>query len=129
MIDTRETFRNAIELMQGPARFMGFLLPGTGVFREFEELNNKLEAFRLFEYADRELNLPRDPVWSLYSVLLRRKPASLGGMPLVLILALIGLPFLGAGYAIESRWLPQAMPGWPAVAGVLYLGAFASVAA
>ena len=63
----REAFRSAIELMQGPARFMGMMLPGVGVFREFEELNNKLEAFRLFEYAGSELNLPEDPVWSLYS--------------------------------------------------------------
>ena len=66
-LSAREAFRNAIELMQGPARFMGLMLPGVGIFREFDELNNKLEAFRLFEYADRELNLPDDPVWSLYS--------------------------------------------------------------
>src|SRR5207244_2502278 len=67
LVSPREAFRNAIEVMQGPARFLGLVLPGVGVFREFEELNNKLEAFRLFEYADRELNLPQDPVWSLYS--------------------------------------------------------------
>jgi hypothetical protein len=53
--------------MQGPARLLGLMLPGVGLFRECEELNNKLEAFRLFEYADRELNLPEDPAWSLYS--------------------------------------------------------------
>ena len=69
------------------------------------------------------------PVWSLYSVLLRRKPAELGGMPLVLVLALTGLLFLGAGYALEMQSLPQRMPEWPAMAGVLYLGIFASVAA
>ncbi len=69
------------------------------------------------------------PVWSLYSVLLRRRPSELGGMPLVLVLALMGLPLLGAGYALEAQWLPQHMPPWPAIAGVLYLGAFASVAA
>ena len=66
-LSAREAIRNAIEMMQGPARFMGMMLPGVGVFRECDELNNKLEAFRLFEYADRELNLPEDPVWSLYS--------------------------------------------------------------
>ncbi len=69
------------------------------------------------------------PVWALYSVLLRRRPPELGGMTLVLVLAMLGLPLLGLGYAIESIWIPQQMPGLPALAGVLYVGLFASVAA
>lgn len=69
------------------------------------------------------------PVWALYSVLLRRRPPELGGMSLVLVLAMMGLPLLGVGYAIESVWIPQHAPGLPAVAGVLYVGLFASVAA
>lgn len=69
------------------------------------------------------------PVWALYSVLLRHRPPSIGGMPLVLVLALMGLPVLAAGYAVELIWIPQRMPGLPAMAGVLYIGLFASVAA
>jgi drug/metabolite transporter (DMT)-like permease len=69
------------------------------------------------------------PVWALYSVLLRRRPAELGGMPLVLVLAAMGLPVLGAGYALELLWIPQQAPTLPAIAGVLYIALFASVAA
>ena len=69
------------------------------------------------------------PVWALYSVLLRRRPPELGGMTLVLVLAMMGLPLLGLGYAIESIWIPQQIPGLPALGGVLYVGLFASVAA
>lgn len=69
------------------------------------------------------------PVWALYSVLLRRRPAELGGMSLVLVLAAMGLPALALGYALELAWIPQAMPTLPALAGVLYIGLFASVAA
>ena len=69
------------------------------------------------------------PVWALYSVLLRRRPPELDGMTLVLVLAVMGLPLLGLGYAIESIWIPPQVPTLPAVAGVLYVGLFASVAA
>lgn len=69
------------------------------------------------------------PVWALYSVLLRRRPPEIGGMALVLVMAMIGLPVLGAGYALESQWIPQRLPDLPALAGVLYIGLFASVAA
>lgn len=57
------------------------------------------------------------PVWALYSVLLRRRPPEIGGMALVLVLALMGLPVLAAGYALEKQWIPQRMPELPALAG------------
>ena len=35
-------------------------MPGSGLFCDWRELDNKFEAFRLFQYADRELGLPVD---------------------------------------------------------------------
>lgn len=69
------------------------------------------------------------PVWALYSVLLRRRPPELPGMQLVFIVSAIGLPILGGAYAIEWQVMPVAVPSWPAIAGVLYVALFASVAA
>ncbi len=69
------------------------------------------------------------PVWAVYSVLLRRRPPELPGMQLVFVVAVMALPLMGAAYAIEAQVLPLATPSWPAVAGVLYVALFASVAA
>lgn len=43
--------------MQKSARLMGALLPGSNRVCDWQEFNNKFEAFRLFQYADRELKL------------------------------------------------------------------------
>lgn len=69
------------------------------------------------------------PVWALYSILLKRKPPELGGMPLVFVLAACGLVVLAPAYLVEMQWLPQRMPGVEAIAGVVYIGLFASIAA
>ncbi len=42
--------------MERSARLMGLFVPG----HEMQEAQNKLEAFRLFAYVDRELNFPGD---------------------------------------------------------------------
>jgi hypothetical protein len=46
--------------MQQSARLMGGFMPGSGLFCDWRELDNKFEAFRLFQYPDRELGLPVD---------------------------------------------------------------------
>ena len=69
------------------------------------------------------------PIWSLYSVLLRRRPAELPGMQLVFIVSAMALPVLAGAYAIEAQSIPMKMPSWPAMAGVLYVAVFASVVA
>src|SRR3954451_22885520 len=48
--------------MQKSARMMGAFMPGSGLFCDWGELDNKFEAFRLFQYADRELGLRVDRV-------------------------------------------------------------------
>jgi len=47
-------------VMQQSARLMGGFVPGSGLFCDWRELDNKFEAFRLFQYADRELSAPVD---------------------------------------------------------------------
>ena len=54
-LNARDTFRQGIELMQQSSRLMGSLLPGAGMMCDFQELDRKFEAFRLFQYATREL--------------------------------------------------------------------------
>ena len=49
-------------MMQQSARLMGGFMPGRDLFCDWRELDNKFEAFRLFQYADRELKLPVDRV-------------------------------------------------------------------
>ncbi len=49
-----------IEMMQQSGRLMSAFMPGRGLLWDWPELDNKIEAFRLFQSADRELRLPVD---------------------------------------------------------------------
>lgn len=69
------------------------------------------------------------PVWGLYSVLLKRRPPELGGLPLLFVLSLAGVLMLAPGAAVIGLAAP---PRWPALEealGVLYMGIAASVLA
>jgi hypothetical protein len=66
-LDYRASFGTALDLMQRSAQLMSLFLPG----HEMQEAKNKIEAFRLFAYADQELHFPTDRVESL-DVLTRR---------------------------------------------------------
>jgi hypothetical protein len=59
MLNARDGFRSGIEMMQQSARLMG-VVPGSRLFCDWRELDNKFEAFRLFQYAERELGGPVD---------------------------------------------------------------------
>jgi hypothetical protein len=59
-LTTRDAFRNGIELMQRSARLMGAVTPD-GLLGDWRELDNKIEAFRLFQWADRELPIHGGP--------------------------------------------------------------------
>jgi drug/metabolite transporter (DMT)-like permease len=69
------------------------------------------------------------PVWGVYSVVLRRRPAELDALSLVFVLSVIGALFLAPAYALESLFLPSALLSWSAVGAVLYVALFASIAA
>ncbi|HEU5020676.1 MAG TPA: hypothetical protein VFT60_02260 [Bryobacteraceae bacterium] len=53
----RDAFRNALELSQQSARLMRGLAP-RGFLCDWQELDDKIESFSLFQWADRELGIP-----------------------------------------------------------------------
>lgn len=59
-VNARDGFLSVIEMMQQSARLMSNFMPARGLFWDWPELDNKIEAFRLFQSADRELRLPVD---------------------------------------------------------------------
>jgi drug/metabolite transporter (DMT)-like permease len=61
------------------------------------------------------------PIWGVYSVLLKRLPAELGGTALLFLLSAIGVAMLAPFAVLEAP------PTGEAIAGVLYVGLFASV--
>ena len=67
------------------------------------------------------------PVWGIYSVLLKRRPAELSGVPLMFVLSLLGLLMLAPLLAGGALLAPPAMPTVPQALGVLYMGIAASV--
>ena len=69
------------------------------------------------------------PVWGVYAVLLKRRPPELGGVSFLFLLAVIGTLLLAPAAALEAAHAPPRWPSAEAVAGVLYIGLFASVLA
>jgi drug/metabolite transporter (DMT)-like permease len=65
-------------------------------------------------------------VWGIYSVLLKRRPAELGGVALLFVITVMGTAMLVPPLAIEGLRLPRT---GAETAGVLYVGLAASVAA
>ena len=69
------------------------------------------------------------PVWGIYSVLLKRRPPELGGLPFLFVISLAGVLMLAPAVTIAAL---QAAPRWPAaeeILAVLYMGLGASVLA
>lgn len=69
------------------------------------------------------------PLWGLYSVLLKRCPPELRGLPFIFVVGLLGVAMLAPFYAVEAARAPL---GWPEprnAASVLYVALAASVAA
>jgi drug/metabolite transporter (DMT)-like permease len=69
------------------------------------------------------------PMWGIYSVLLKRWPRGLWGTGFLLVLALAGMPVLLLGAAVEMLAVAPTHLTPAALAGVLYVGLFASVGA
>jgi drug/metabolite transporter (DMT)-like permease len=69
------------------------------------------------------------PVWGVYSVLLKRRPQELGGLPFLFVICVAGVLMLApvaATVALQAPWQP---PTAAEALGVLYIGLFASVVA
>lgn len=69
------------------------------------------------------------PAWALYSVLLRRRPADLPPLTLLLATILPALLLLLPGWLGELALRGGFAPTLPVLAGILYVGVFASVLA
>jgi drug/metabolite transporter (DMT)-like permease len=69
------------------------------------------------------------PVWGVYSVLLKRRPAALGGIAFLFVLAVAGVAMLAPGAAWMALQAPPALPAPREALGVLYIGLGASVLA
>ena len=69
------------------------------------------------------------PVWGVYSVLLRRRPAALGGIPFLFVLCVLGVLLLVPAVAVEALRSPPSPPTLAQAAAVVYMGVGASVVA
>lgn len=69
------------------------------------------------------------PVWGVYSVMLRRRPAALGGLPFLFVLSLLGLLMLAPAVVLEALRSPTHAPTLPQAAAIVYMGLGASAVA
>jgi drug/metabolite transporter (DMT)-like permease len=69
------------------------------------------------------------PAWGVYSVLLKRRPAELGGIAFLFVLAVAGVAMLAPGAAWMALQTPPALPAPREALGVLYIGLGASILA
>jgi drug/metabolite transporter (DMT)-like permease len=69
------------------------------------------------------------PVWGIYSVLLKRRPAELGGLPFLFVISLAGVLMLLPFTFLAAAQRPLELPGAAEGLGVLYMGLMASVVA
>lgn len=68
------------------------------------------------------------PVWGVYSVLLKRRPPTLGGFPFLFVISIVGVLMLAPLYALGGGIAPQgAWPSAAEVTGILYVAIAASV--
>ena len=69
------------------------------------------------------------PVWGIYSVMLKRRPAELDANAFLFVISLAGTLMLAPAAAFLALESPPRWPGAAAAAGVLYIGIGASVLA
>ena len=69
------------------------------------------------------------PVWGVYSVLLKRRPAALGGVDFLFVLSVLGLLILLPVFVVQALRAPLHAPTLPQALGILYMGVAASVVA
>ena len=69
------------------------------------------------------------PLWGLYSVLLKRRPADLSGVGLLFVITLLGVTMLAPFFLAHTVAVPSAAPSASALAALIYVGIGASVIA
>jgi drug/metabolite transporter (DMT)-like permease len=68
-------------------------------------------------------------IWGVYSVLLKRRPAELGGVHFLFVLSVLGVLFLAPAFAWQVWQSPPRMPTMAEGIAILYVGLAASVGA
>ena len=68
-------------------------------------------------------------IWGVYSVLLKRRPAGLGGLHFLFVLSVGGVVLLAPAFALQVVRVPPHMPTLAEALAVLYVGLAASVGA
>jgi drug/metabolite transporter (DMT)-like permease len=68
-------------------------------------------------------------IWGVYSVLLKRRPAELGGLHFLFVLSVLGVLFLAPAFAWQVWRSPPRMPTLNEGIAILYVGLAASVGA
>lgn len=117
--------REPISLRQG----LGIIISLLGVLSIITE--GRLELLAQFQFHRGDLYaLANVPLWALYNVLLRRRPADITPMELLTLCSLIAVVVLLPFYLWENLVAGGGMAlTVPTVVTVLYVGIFASVAA
>ncbi|HUQ76886.1 MAG TPA: DMT family transporter [Burkholderiales bacterium] len=69
------------------------------------------------------------PAWALYSVLLKRRPAGLGGVAFLFVISLLGVTMLAPFFIAQTLGAPPRQVTVEAAVAVLYFGVAASVIA
>jgi drug/metabolite transporter (DMT)-like permease len=69
------------------------------------------------------------PIWGVYSVLLKRRPAALGGLEFLFVISAAGVLMLAPVAAAMYLHAPRQAPGEAAILGVVYVALGASVLA
>lgn len=69
------------------------------------------------------------PLWAIYTVLLRRRPAEIDNFTLIFLVGVFGSAALAPAYLFESVYIQAPPLAWSTVGAALYMGCFASAAA
>ena len=69
------------------------------------------------------------PLWGLYTVLLKRRPAELNGVGFLFVISVIGLGMLAPAFVAQCVVAPPPLPTLEAVLAFVYFGIAASVIA
>lgn len=69
------------------------------------------------------------PLWAIYTVLLRRRPAEIDNFTLIFLVGVFGSAALAPAYLFESVYIQTPPLAWSTAGAALYMGCFASAAA
>jgi len=119
----------AIERECGTARQVAGMLISLAGILVILSRGDPASLVRLQFHSGDALILLAMPVWGVYSVLLKRRPAELDGITFLFVISLIGTVLLLPAVALEAYYAPPRMPGIGGVAAVLYVALAASVGA